>query len=82
MADRLPPVDLAHPTSLQNPFQAALIAPDRSLAYGKLASVAAALHYPGAVAAAAQPMQLDPIYPASANGKAQPKLRKSAFHDF
>jgi hypothetical protein len=27
-------------------------------------------------------MQLDPIYPASANGKAQPKLRKSAFHDF
>ncbi|BFN28504.1 hypothetical protein PsSCT_32660 [Pseudomonas sp. SCT] len=81
MADRLPPVDLAHPTSLQNPFQTALVAPDRPLAFGKLAPLTAALDYPGAVTAAAQAVQLDPIYPASANGKTQPKLRKFALHD-
>jgi hypothetical protein len=58
-----------------------LIAPHRAQALNELPPVAVAFDHPGAVTAAAQAVQLDPIYPASANGKTQPKLRKFALHD-
>ncbi len=65
MADRLPPVDLTHTARPKLPLQAALVAPDVTLAYGELPPATAALDHPGAAPAAAQTMQVDP--PSSAS---------------